>query len=67
MDGMFLRVAPTDAALESEQCVIVTCKHDGVVMGNVTVNGNDDGMGGKTTLECIYTNNDDDAAPIMCM
>jgi len=67
MDGKVLCVATTDAALESEQCVIVTCQHDGVVMGNVTVNGNDDGMGGKTTLECIYTNTDDDAAPIMCM
>ena len=28
--------------------------------------GNDDGMGGKTTLECIYTNNDVTAAPIQC-
>lgn len=66
MDGKVLCVATTDAALESEQCVTVSCQHDGVVMGNVTVNGNDDGMGGKTTLECIYTNNDDKAVPIMC-
>jgi hypothetical protein len=29
---------------------------DGVVMGDVSVHGNDDGMGGKTTLECIETN-----------
>ena len=35
-------------------------------MGTVSVVGNDDGMGGKTTLECIYTNNDDQAAPIEC-
>jgi hypothetical protein len=58
--------AVTVDALESEQCAVVTCQHDGVIMGTVSVVGNDDGMGGKTTLECIYTNNDDQAAPIEC-
>jgi len=58
-DGVVLCVAVTDIALDSEQCVVVSCQAAGQVAGEVTVNGNDDGMGGKTTLECIYTNNDD--------
>lgn len=65
-DKMVLCVATTEAALESEQCVVVSCEVMGQVMGQVTVVGNDDGMGGKTTLECIYTNNDDSAAQIVC-
>jgi hypothetical protein len=46
--------------------VTVSCEVNGAVMGDVNVNGNDDGMGGKTTLECIYTNNGDKAAPVQC-
>ena len=65
-DKMVLCVATTDQALEPEQCVVVSCQAMGVVMGDVYVVGNDDGMGGKTTLECIYTNNDDKATPIIC-
>jgi hypothetical protein len=65
-DGVVLCVALTIDALAAEECVTVSCDVNGVVMGDVKVNGNDDGMGGKTTLECIYTNNDDLAAPIQC-
>lgn len=65
-DGKVLCVATTVDALEVEQCVTVSCEAAGAVMGDVNVNGNDDGMGGKNTLECIYTNNDDKAAPIQC-
>ena len=66
MDGDLLCVATTEQALEPEQCVVVTCTHDGSVMGAVTVVGNNDGLGGKTTLECIYTNNDDSTDQIVC-
>ena len=65
-DGKVLCVAVTVDALESEQCAVVSCIHDGAIVGDVSVVGNDDGMGGKTTLECIYTNNDDAAMPIEC-
>lgn len=65
-DGQVLCVATTADALEVEQCVVVSCQVNAAVMGVVNVVGNDDGMGGKTTLECIYTNNDDTAAPIEC-
>ncbi len=66
MDGKVLCVATTLDALAAEQCVTVTCTYDGPVMGLVTVVGNDDGMGGKNTLECIYTNNDDSTAQLSC-
>ena len=65
-DGLVLCVAPTLDALDAEQCATVTCQHQGPVIGPVTVIGNDDGMGGKTTLECIYTNNDQSSAQIEC-
>ena len=65
-DGVVLCVATTMDALASEACVTVSCQFDGVVMGDVEVVSNDDGKGGKTTLECIYTNNDDNANPIQC-
>jgi len=65
-DGKVLCVAATVDALEPEQCAVVSCIHDGAIVGDVSVVGNDDGMGGKTTLECIYTNNDDAAKPIEC-
>jgi len=66
MDGKVLCVATTIDSLAAEQCVTVTCTHDGPVMGLVSVVGNDDGMGGKNTLECIYTNNDDSVAQLAC-
>ncbi len=66
MDGKLLCVATTVDALDAEQCVVVSCQYNGVIMGGVSVVGNDDGMGGKTTLECIYTNNDDQVVPIEC-
>ncbi len=65
-DGKVLCVALTVDSLAAEQCVTVSCDVNAVVMGDVKVVGNDDGMGGKTTLECIYTNNDVTAAPIQC-
>lgn len=64
-DKMVLCVATTEVSLDAEQCAVVSCEVVGAVTGEVTVIGNDDGMGGKTTLECIYTNNDD-AASIDC-
>jgi len=65
-DGNVLCVAVTADTLEAGKCVTVSCEVNGPVMGDVNVNGNDDGMGGKTTLECIYTNNDDTVAPVQC-
>jgi hypothetical protein len=58
MDGKVLCVATTVDSLAAEQCVVVSCTHDGPIAGTVSIIGNDDGMGGKNTLECIYTNND---------
>ncbi|HEY0133392.1 MAG TPA: hypothetical protein VGB85_04910 [Nannocystis sp.] len=58
MDGKVLCVATTVDSIAAEQCVVVSCTHDGPLAGDVSVVGNDDGMGGKNTLECIYTNND---------
>ncbi|MBA3547417.1 MAG: VCBS repeat-containing protein [Nannocystis sp.] len=65
-DGVVLCVAQTVDALDVEKCVTVSCEANGAVMGDVQVNGNDDGMGGKNALECIYTNNDAKATPIEC-
>jgi hypothetical protein len=67
MDGKLLCVATTADALDAEQCVVVSCQYNGRRHhGRRLVVGNDDGMGGKTTLECIYTNNDDQVVPIEC-
>ncbi len=63
---MLLCVATTVDALPAGECVNVSCEVDGVVMGKVHVEGNDDGMGGKTALECITTNNGDVIDPINC-
>jgi hypothetical protein len=65
-DEVVLCVAYTVDVLPPTKCEIVSCDYEGVVMGDVSVNGNDDGMGGKTTLECIETNNGDSATPIVC-
>ncbi len=65
-DGQVLCVATTMDALEVEQCVVVSCQVNAAVMGEVNVVGNDDGMGGNTTLECTYTNDHAPAAPIEC-
>ena len=66
MDGKLLCVATTVDSLAPEQCVTVTCTYDGPVMGLVSVVGNDVALGGKTTLECIFTNNDASTAQITC-
>ncbi|MCB9706938.1 MAG: VCBS repeat-containing protein [Myxococcales bacterium] len=63
---MLLCVATYDQNLEAGECVIVSCDVMGEVMGKVHVEGNDDGMGGKTTVECIDTNNGDIIDPISC-
>ena len=61
-----LCVATYDQNLGAGECVIVSCEVNGEVMGKVHVEGNDDGMGGKTALECIDTNNGDIVDPIEC-
>ncbi len=63
---VLLCVGYTVDVLPPEECELVSCDVDGAVMGEVAVEGNDDGMGGKTTLECIDTNNGDLASPIVC-
>ncbi|MEZ4449892.1 MAG: hypothetical protein R3B09_10475 [Nannocystaceae bacterium] len=63
---VLLCVAVTDQPLTAGECVIVSCEVDGEVMGKVHVEGNDDGMGGKSTVECIETNNGDVVDPVVC-
>lgn len=65
-DGVVLCVALTQDALVPEQCVKVSCEYAGPLMGDISVEANNDGMGGKTTLECIATNNGDLLTPVMC-
>ncbi|MCA9689277.1 MAG: hypothetical protein KC636_06680, partial [Myxococcales bacterium] len=66
MDGVVLCVAYTDDVLPPGECTIVSCDYGMAVVGEVSVEGNDDGMGGKTTLECIDTNNGHSVDPIVC-
>ena len=40
-------------------CLEVTCKVPGSVGGDVTMKVNDDGKGGRTTIECFESNNSD--------
>ncbi len=57
MDGNILCTGFTSDVLPPGECTDVSCLADGEVTGQVSVVGNDDGEGGKTTLECIDTNN----------
>lgn len=66
-DQVVLCVALTVDVLVSEQCVKVSCEVDGPLAGDVSVEANNDGMGGKSTNECIETNNGDVVSPVMCL
>jgi hypothetical protein len=66
MDGMPLCTATTVDVLFQEMCVKVSCLIPGPIGGKVSVVANDDGMGGKTTNECVETNNGDVIDPILC-
>jgi hypothetical protein len=63
---VLLCVATTEVVIAAGECVMVSCSVDGAVSGKVRVEGNDDGMGAKTALECITTNNGDVIDPIVC-
>lgn len=58
-DGVILCVAYTQEPVPVEECREVSCLIDSEVNGTITMVTNDDGMGGKTTLECFDNNNSD--------
>jgi len=50
----------TDVVKGSGDCQLVTCEADMArVVGSVKIVVNDDGMGGRTTVECRQDNNSD--------
>jgi hypothetical protein len=65
-DGVILCVAYTEEPVPVSECRTVSCMIDGEVNGEVTVVVNDDGMGGKVTVECDYDNNTDTVDIIDC-
>ena len=65
-DGVILCVAYTEEPVPVSECRKVSCTIDGEVNGLVTVVVNDDGMGGKVTVECDYDNNTDTVEIIDC-
>ncbi|MEZ4452502.1 MAG: VCBS repeat-containing protein [Nannocystaceae bacterium] len=64
-DGVILCVAYTEEPVPVGECRDVSCLIDAEIDGVVTVVVNDDGMGGKVTVECDYLNNTDQI-PIDC-
>ena len=58
-DGVILCVAYTQEPVPVEECREVSCAIASEVSGTITMVTNDDGMGGKTTLECFDNNNSD--------
>lgn len=58
-DGVVLCVAYTQEPVPVEECREVSCLIASEVSGIITMVTNDDGMGGKTTLECFDNNNSD--------
>ncbi|MGB1015678.1 MAG: hypothetical protein ACPG4T_16190, partial [Nannocystaceae bacterium] len=62
MDAMILCTGYTADVLPPSECANVSCTSMGEVTGQVSVVGNDDGEGGKTTLECVDSNNGDSIA-----
>jgi hypothetical protein len=57
-DGEILCTSYTDGPVPTEGCLLVYCEiGDGVEGKEVTMVVNDDGMGGRTTLECRPDNN----------
>jgi len=65
-DGEILCVAFTEEPVPVSECRTVSCMIDGEVNGMVTIVVNDDGMGGKVTVECDYENNTDTVQIIDC-
>ncbi|RMG97062.1 MAG: hypothetical protein D6705_09795 [Deltaproteobacteria bacterium] len=59
MIGMNLCTAYTPAPVPVGDCLEVSCEIPNTVQGTITMVVNDDGMGGKATVECIETNNTD--------
>ncbi len=58
-NGIVLCTAYTGDVLPPSECADVSCQVAGEVTGDISVVGNDDGQGGKTTLECVDSNNGD--------
>ena len=58
-EGNILCVAYTEEPVPVEECREVSCAIDNEIMGTVVMVTNDDGMGGKTTVECFENNNSD--------
>ncbi|NVB36534.1 VCBS repeat-containing protein [Pseudenhygromyxa sp. WMMC2535] len=58
-DGVVLCVAYTEEPVPVDECREVSCNIDNEIEGLITMVTNDDGMGGKTTIECFENNNSD--------
>ncbi len=58
-DNVILCVAYTQEPVPVDECREVSCLVANEIEGLITMVTNDDGMGGKTTLECFDNNNSD--------
>jgi hypothetical protein len=66
-DNDILCVAYTQEPVPVEECREVSCAIPNEIDGLVTMVTNDDGMGGKTTLECFDNNNSDTVEVEACI
>ncbi|MCA9580151.1 MAG: VCBS repeat-containing protein [Myxococcales bacterium] len=66
-DGEILCVSYTEGPVPVGGCLGVSCEIAESVDGKVTMVVNDDGQGGRTTVECNDQNNEDSVTVISCL
>ncbi len=67
VENNVLCVSFTEGPVPVGECLDVSCEITEEITGTVTMIVNDDGMGGKTTVECNENNNDDDVLITGCV